>query len=252
MRRPPSAEVHPAEGRPAAAGSGRTRNTGGVAGNLERGREAWARRRWGDAVAALRAADGESALAVADLERLALAQYLIGDEAATAETWQRAHHDRMAAGDTAGAARCAFWLAFGLDITGTDARAAGWYERARRLVDDAGLDCVERGYVQVPGALAALMIDDDAAGADATFATLLDLGERFGDADLTTLARLGRGHALVLLGQRAAGVAMLDEVMVAVTAGEVIRCWRAWRTARSSRSAARPTTCDAPGRGPRR
>jgi DNA-binding CsgD family transcriptional regulator len=192
-----------------------------VAGNLERGREAWARRRWGDAVVALRAADGESVLAVADLERLALAQYLIGDEAATAETWQRAHHDRMAAGDTAGAARCAFWLAFGLDITGTDARAAGWYERARRLVDDAGLDCVERGYVQVPGALAALMIDDDPAGADATFATLLALGERFGDADLTTLARLGRGHALVLLGQRAAGVAMLDEVMVAVTAGEV-------------------------------
>jgi DNA-binding CsgD family transcriptional regulator len=35
------------------------------------------------------------------------------------------------------------------------------------------------------------------------------------------LGRLGWGHALILLGDKAEGVAMLDEVMVAVTAGEL-------------------------------
>ena len=47
------------------------------------------------------------------------------------------------------------------------------------------------------------------------------VGDRFDDADLGTLGRLGEGHALVLLGDRPGGVAMLDEAMVAVTAGEV-------------------------------
>jgi DNA-binding NarL/FixJ family response regulator len=47
------------------------------------------------------------------------------------------------------------------------------------------------------------------------------IGDRFGDPDLMTLSRLGRGRTLILLGEIVEGVSWLDEAMVAVTAREV-------------------------------
>ena len=44
---------------------------------------------------------------------------------------------------------------------------------------------------------------------------------RFGDSDATMFARLGRGQSLILQGRIGEGMALLDEVMVAVTADEV-------------------------------
>ena len=111
-----------------------------VAGTLESGREAWAHRRWGAAVAALGAADGAAPLAVDDLERLAIALFLTGAEGDSTEAWARAYHACIDEDDVARAARCAFWLGFALDITGTDAPrrrvvrarpAAGRRRRAR-------------------------------------------------------------------------------------------------------------------------
>ena len=47
------------------------------------------------------------------------------------------------------------------------------------------------------------------------------IGARFKDPDLTASARHGEGRALVMMNRSADGFAMLDEVMVAVTSGEV-------------------------------
>jgi DNA-binding NarL/FixJ family response regulator len=192
-----------------------------VSGTVESGRDAWTRRRWGEAVALLRAADAAMPLGVDDLERLAIALFLTGAEGESTEVWARAHQACLACDDAARAARCAFWLGFALDITGTDAPAAGWYERSRRLIVEAGLDCVEQGYVRVPGAMATLLVAEDSATAGDDFADIVAVAERYGDADLAVLGRLGLGHALVRLGRRPEGLAMLDEVMVAVTRGEV-------------------------------
>ena len=53
------------------------------------------------------------------------------------------------------------------------------------------------------------------------FGEVARIADRFGDSDLIALSRLGRGQALVAMGEAHRGVAMLDEAMVAVTTGDV-------------------------------
>lgn len=100
------------------------------------------------------------------------------------------------------------------------ARSGGWLARAQHVIDDAQHDCVERGYLLLPAALQRFDSGDVAAAA-ATFDQIAAIGDRFRDPDVMTLARLGRGLTQIHLGKTAAGVALLDEAMVAVTAGEV-------------------------------
>jgi DNA-binding CsgD family transcriptional regulator len=187
---------------------------------LNRGRASFDRQAWGDAYAQLSAADREASLEPDDLERLATAAHLLGHDADSADIWARAYHDYLDRGQVERAARCAFWLAFGLLLRGEVARGGGWLSRAERLLDDGTHDCVEQGYRLVPTAFQSVDAGDNAT-AYASFTRAAQIGERFGDPDLVTLAGLGRGMALIGLDETAEGVAFLDEVMVAVTAGEV-------------------------------
>jgi len=188
--------------------------------NGDRGREAFARQAWTDAWARLSAADRESPLAPEDLQRLATAAYLIGKDAESADIWARAHHDFLSRRDVEPAARCAFWLAFGLLNHGERARGGAWVARARRLLDEDQRDCVEQGYLLLPVALEQL-IKGDVASAYTTFCRAAEIGDRFGDQSLIALARHSRGRVLIRKGEIREGVALLDEAMVAVEAGEV-------------------------------
>ena len=187
---------------------------------LVQGRAAFGRQAWAEAYAQLSAVDQKSPLEPEDLARLGMAAHLLGRDDDSAELAERAHHEFLRRGDVARAVRCAFHLVMGLLQRGEVARGAGWLARARRLLDEGGLDCVEQGYLLVPVALQS-MGAGDASTAHATFCEAAEIADRFGDPDLVTLARLGRGQTLILLGDIADGVALLDEVMVAVTAREV-------------------------------
>jgi len=167
----------------------------------------------------LRRSPGYSLVVVAVLA-LGIAANLAGHEAVSIDILTRAHTAALERGETRQAARAAFWIAFAL-INGRElARAAGWAARGRRLLEQDQLDCVECGLLMLPQALERIACGD-LAGAEAVFAAAEHIGERFSDADLTSLARQGRGRVLVGLGRVSEGVALFDEVMVAVTAGEV-------------------------------
>ena len=186
----------------------------------DRGRELFGLRSWGDAYAALSAADAAAPLEGEDLERLATAAHLLGRDPERADAWARAYHAFLSRGDAPRAARCAYWLGIGLIFQGDLAQGGGWLARARRLLDDGQHDCPERGYLLLPAALERVGARDFAA-AHEYFDQAATIGERFGDADLVMLARQGQGRSLIQLGRTAEGVALLDEVMVAATSDEV-------------------------------
>ena len=184
-----------------------------------RAREAFGRRAWAEAFAELSAADREAPLEPDDLERLATAAYLVGRDEDSADLWERAHNELLGGGDVLRAARCAGWLVFVLLNGGEFARAGGWLARARRLVDDAQRDCAEQGHLLVPVAFQRA-VEGDWPSAYAISSQAAEIGDRFGDIDLITLARNIQGRALIGQGKTVEGMALLDEVMVSVMADE--------------------------------
>lgn len=187
---------------------------------LDQGRDAFDRRAWGRAHEHFSAAAREVPLEVADLERHAAAAYLAGYGEESADLWAQASQECAQIGEVARAARCAFWLAFALLNGGELARGGGWIDRAQRLLDQRRLDCVEQGYLRYGAALRAVF-SGDVAGGLTGFHEAAGMGERFQDQELTTLARIGEGRCLIYSGEMVAGVALLDEAMVAVGANEV-------------------------------
>ena len=187
---------------------------------LDRGRESFRTQVWGDAFSQLSAADREAQLDPEDLQRLSMAAHLTGRESDSADALTRAHQSFLAEGDRRGAARCAFWLGYRLFFDGELAQAGGWLARAHRLLDEGQHDCVERGYLLLPVAMRSIHAGEMVT-AYSSFVQAAATGERFGDKDLVTLALMGQGRVLIRQGEIARGVSLLDESMVAVTAGEV-------------------------------
>jgi ATP/maltotriose-dependent transcriptional regulator MalT len=189
-------------------------------GELARGREAAGRLAWADAYTALSLADRSSPLAGEDLELLATAAYLLGRVEESLQALQRAQQIHAEGGDPRRAARCAFWLWFHLINQEELAQASGWLARANRLLEHEQQECAERGYMLIPVAFQHV-VAGDYTGAQRAAGRAAAIGRRAADADLVAFALVLHGRAMVREGRVGEGLALLDEAMVAVVAGEL-------------------------------
>ncbi|GAA1444157.1 LuxR C-terminal-related transcriptional regulator [Leifsonia poae] len=186
---------------------------------LADGRTAFAERRWEDAFGLLAIADQERRLGIGDLERYARSASLTARDDEAFALLERGYVQCLDEGDERRAANCAFWIGFRLSSLGERPRAEAWLWRASDLADRLG-DCAVSGYVKIPQIHRELLKRrPDAAHLLAVEAAAC--GDRFGEADLSALARQLDGRALIELGQVDAGIRMLDEAMLVATTGPV-------------------------------
>ncbi|HEY2877302.1 helix-turn-helix transcriptional regulator [Nocardioides sp.] len=188
--------------------------------DLQRGRAAYAERRWDACVTALRAVDATDPLDAEDLKLLSLALYLVGDDHGSADALERCHRAALDARRWRDAAETAFWYAFMLFGIGEPARAGGWLARCRELVAEHSLDGTVAAFpstVEARGLLEAGR-DEEAL---ALAAAAADIGRTHGDANLEVLGRLTVGQVLLQEGRREEALGCLDEVMLTVSTGDL-------------------------------
>jgi hypothetical protein len=192
-----------------------------VAGQIadaDRARDATRRESWAEAYEELRALD-PARMEPRDLEALADAAWWLSRSDESIAARHRACAGYVAAGEDPQAAWCAGRLCIEHFLRGEAALAAGWLMRAQRLLRDQP-DRVEHGYLaMVESNLARARGETDEAVARAERAT--EVGLRFGDPDLVAMGIHLHGLALIDAGGVAEGMALLDEAMTSVVAGEL-------------------------------
>jgi DNA-binding CsgD family transcriptional regulator len=176
--------------------------------------------RWGDAWRLWSTLAPES-LDVDDLDRAATAGYLTGHDDEGFARWLRAHQICLAEGAVHRAAYFGGRLAQGHGFKGDFGRCRGWVDRTARLLDEADIDCVEQGYLQWGLGVLRIFEAGDMADAHAHFVHAGKIGARFAHRELITVTRVYEGRMLIYLGDIAEGMALLDEAMVAIEAGEL-------------------------------
>jgi ATP/maltotriose-dependent transcriptional regulator MalT len=189
-----------------------------VAQDLERGRKAYARRAWQEAFDSLSRIDDGSALDADDVELLATAAFMLAREEEAVRLLERAHRLHLERGASFRAIHCAIWTCLVLFTRGEIGPASGWLGRAQRLLESEPEDSGQRGYLLIPHLFQQEAEADFAAAAE-TAEHIRKIAERSDDGDLFVLGLCSQGEMLLKDGRVREGLALLDEAMVAVTAG---------------------------------
>jgi DNA-binding CsgD family transcriptional regulator len=186
--------------------------------DIERARDAVGRGAWADAYEAFRRVD-QFALSPRDLEGLADSAWWLSriDESISAR--QRAYTGYGEAGEELQAAACALRLCIEHFLRDEPAVGAGWLGRAQRHLHEQP-ECVEQGFLAVIEATVMRFGGElDAALALATRG--LEIGQRFGERNVTAMAIHTEGLIHIASGRVSRGLALLDEAMTSVVAGEL-------------------------------
>jgi hypothetical protein len=118
----------------------------------------------------------------------------------------------MAAGR---AARTAAWITG--NVLGDWAVRSGWLARARTVLEEAGEDRPERGWVLIINAFS----EPDAQVREALLREAIAIGRRFGDPDIEFLGLAYLGSLLVITDRVDEGMVLSDEALAALCAGEL-------------------------------
>ncbi|MFD7077897.1 LuxR C-terminal-related transcriptional regulator [Nocardioides sp. NPDC059952] len=184
---------------------------------LESARSAFACGDWGAAYASW-VGVGADSLSAEELEDFAVAAELTGHHDDTVAALHAAFRLSQEAADLGRSVRCAFRITMTAYVHGEGALARGWTSRAERLVDDTD-EGVELGWVDFLRLFRALDAGD-LATAGRCADEVAERGRRYGEADLTALGLSAQGRMALYSGRVAQGLALLDEAMVRVIAGE--------------------------------
>jgi LuxR family maltose regulon positive regulatory protein len=182
--------------------------------------EALARGAWAEARHAFEAALRERETPEA-LEGLGLAAWWLDLADIVFDARERAYRLFLDAGNSAGAARVAVWLAWDCwAFRGENAVANGWLQRARRLLEGQP-ESVEHAWLECREGALALLEEGDPDRAHAHAARAIRIAQAVRSIDYEMLGRAVAGLALVASGAVAEGMRALDEVNAAVVAGEL-------------------------------
>jgi DNA-binding CsgD family transcriptional regulator/Flp pilus assembly protein TadD len=181
-------------------------------------REAAERAAWADAYAGFHEVDAAT-LTGTDLEAFADAAWWGSKLAESLELRQRAYSAHVSEGEELAAAACAARVSVEHFLRNEPAVGMGFLKRTERHMEGRS-DCVELGYLAMLHASIARFSGDAAATIDLA-AQAIVIGQRFGDPNLVGMSIHLEGLALIDEGRIGDGVALLDEAMALVIAGEL-------------------------------
>jgi class 3 adenylate cyclase len=187
---------------------------------LQAGRDALDRHAWDEAYEILTTADRAGSLNGEGLELLASAAYWSAHPEETVEYLERAFAAYMDEGKRSAAAMAAFRVSEQHGMRMALPVALGWKGRAEQLAaEDPGSPV--HGWLAWMRGLLAWIGEADYEAAMGHYDEAMEIAARTGDRNLYTMSLHDKGHSLCLLGRVPEGLALLDEAMVAVVAGEL-------------------------------
>jgi hypothetical protein len=186
---------------------------------IERAREAAGRGAWQEACQLLMEADADGLAGPAELATLGEVAYAAGRLDVTIEAWERTHAACIEAGDRVTAAGAAVRVAMHLLFdTALMAPVRGWLARAERLLDGQA-DAPPHAWLAVVRTYERLLAGD-LEGARPWARRAADLGARL-DPAAGAIGRVADARLRILGGDVEEGLALLNEVGVSVTSGDL-------------------------------
>jgi tetratricopeptide (TPR) repeat protein len=192
----------------------------GVAGDVvERARDAAARGDWDEAFDLFMKADAGGLVSTADLPVLAEVAYAAGHLDLTIEVWERAYAASVESGDEVAAGGAAVRVAMHLLIdTALMAPVRGWLGRAERLLEGHG-ETSAHAWFAVARTYERLLTGDLRSARDWA-GRAIEIGSKC-DPAACAIGRVAEARLLILAGDVREGLALLDEVGVAMVSADL-------------------------------